>query len=599
MPATVTLDAVKPAIHEQIHELHKKLQLLDGDHKAYVERSQSDVEKNEDKIQRLRQDNKKLHKKLSDMLAGDEKVIKEAFQQHSAEKAAMKNKSGQAAIELMDQKLCDKMKCLNALHHQTEKKRKHLEDMQTEYKQRELEMQSKMEGEEGPSQGEQDEAADKEEVPEQTMRLLENRLEKAQLKCQEAEHIFSVYQKLKEHMQEESLTFQTQLDLIEAEILKQRNELKELEKMNKDALQAQDEARADLRQQEEEVTRERRQRARTLQNYKKQAEERRIHAERVERRAQQVALPGEDAIVDTQQMPSGENEEKVIRSFQKTFQKIKDAAGVTNTQEIVKRFKAQGETSKHLEELKNDNEMTLVRLREQKEKLEEEFCNQKYSGEAKLSRGQQDLEELQSHLQKEEKRHEKAKEELEQMSKILDETKAGIEHLAAKVKHIKVPKHYFPALDGSPLSDEQVLDLVGITEEKLQKLLDELEGQDLGQILKQMEEEEFQASIEAKLPAHNIRISLPAPSKQDMFEDEEDSGEDEGDVVTRATLKRQSKQLIESKTKRRTRPKEKKGKQQDNEATHGTEGQGLASHDVDGSRSIVGRSGDDANQKIF
>ncbi|XP_018097535.1 outer dynein arm-docking complex subunit 3 isoform X1 [Xenopus laevis] len=562
MPATVSLDAVKPPIHEQISELHKKLQLLDGDHKAYVERSQSDIEKNDDRIQRLRQDNKKLHKKLADMLVGDEKVIKEAFHQHSAEKAAMKNKSGQAAIELMDQKLCDKMKRLNAMHHQAEKKRKHLEELQTEYQQRELELQGKMEGEEGPSQDEQDEAADKEEVPEQqSMRLLENRLEKAQLKCQEAEHIFSVYQKLKEHMQDESLTFQTQLDLIEAEILKQRNELMELQKMNKDALQARDEARADLQQQEEEVTRERRERERTLQNYKKQAEERRIHAERVERRAQRVALPGEDATVDNQQTPSGEDEEKVIRTFQEAFQRIKDATGVTDTQEIVRRFIAQGETGKHLEELKIENERTLVRLKEQKEKLEEEFRNQKYSGEAKLSRGQQDLEELQSHLQKEEKRCEKTKEELEQMSKILNETKAGIEHLASKVKHIKVPKHYFPALDGSPLSDEQVLDLLGITEEKLQKLLEELEGQDLGQILKQMEEEEFQASIEGKLPAHNIRISLPAPSKQDMFEDEEDSGEDEGDVVTRATLKRQSQQIIESKTKRRTRPKKKKGKQ--------------------------------------
>ncbi|KAE8619940.1 hypothetical protein XENTR_v10010041 [Xenopus tropicalis] len=562
MPTTVTLDAVKPPIHEQISELHKKLQLLDGDHKAYVERSQSDIEKNEDRIQSLRQENKKLHKKLADMLAGDEKVIKEAFQRHASEKAAMKNKSGQAAIELMDQKLCDKMKRLNALHHQAERKRKHLEELQTEYKQRELEMQGKMVAEEGPSQDEQDEAADKEEVPEQqAMRLLENRLEKAQLKNQEAEHIFSVYQKLREHMQEESLTFQTQLDLIEAEIIKQRSELKELQKMNRDAVQARDEARTDLQQQEEEVTRERRERERTLQNYKKQAEERRIHAERVERRAQRVALPGDDATVDTQQTPSGEDEEKVIRTFQEAFQRIKEATGVTDTQEIVRRFIAQGETSKHLEELKIENERTLVRLKEQKEKLEEEFRNQKYSGEAKLSRGQQDLEELQSHLQKEEKRCEKTKEELEQMSKILNETKAGVEHLASKVKHIKVPKVYFPALDGSPLSDEQVLDLMGITEEKLQKLLEELEGQDLGQIIKQMDEEEFQASIEGKLPAHNIRISLPAPSKQDMFEDEEDSGEDEGDVVTRATLKRQSQQIIESKTKRRTRPKKKKGKQ--------------------------------------
>ncbi|CAH2305221.1 coiled-coil domain-containing 151 [Pelobates cultripes] len=71
---------------------------------------------------------------------------------------------------------------------------------------------------------------------------------------------------------------------------------------------------------------------------------------------------------------------------------------------------------------------------------------------------------------------------------------------------------------------------------------------------------EFQASIEGKLPAYNVRISLPAPAKQDIYDDE-DSGDDEGDVVTRAALKRQSQQIVESKTKRRTRPKKKRGKQ--------------------------------------
>lgn len=42
--------------------------------------------------------------------------------------------------------------------------------------------------------------------------------------------------------------------------------------------------------------------------------------------------------------------------------------------------------------------------------------------------------------------------------------------------------------------------------------------------------------------------------------DEEDSGEDDTDVVSRTALKRQSQQLIESKTKRRTRYRKKEGK---------------------------------------
>ncbi|XP_075062796.1 outer dynein arm-docking complex subunit 3 isoform X2 [Mixophyes fleayi] len=540
---------VKPPIHEQITELQKKIQLLDGDHKAYQESSSCTVQKNGENIQFLRQETKKLHRKLADLLAGDEKVIKEAFHSHAVERAAMRSKSGQAAIQLMDQKLCDKVKRLNALRHQTEVRRRRLEELQTEYKKNEAGKWAKS--------GKDDSAA----LEEQTLRLLENRLEKAQMKLQESEHIHNVYQKLKTHMQEESLTFQSQLDLIEAEILRQRHELKELQMMNKDAVMSRDMARAELQRQEEEFHRERRERERILQDYKRQAEERRMYAERAERRAQRVTLPGEDAPVETQQVPSGQEEEKVIRTYQEAFQRIKETTGVTDTQEVVRRFTAQGEIHRHLDEMKSENERIIVRLKEEKERLQEAFQELKYSGEAKLSSGQQVLEELQAHLQKEEKRKEKCKEELEKMSKILTTAKSGVEHLASKVQHIKVPRSYFPAKDLSTQSDEYVLDLLATSEQKLQKLLEQLEGQDIGEVLQQMEEEEFQASIEGKLPIYNVRIPLPAPARPDTFEDDEDSGEDEGDVVTRATLKRQSQQIVESKTKRKSRPKKRKGKQ--------------------------------------
>lgn len=55
-------------------------------------------------------------------------------------------------------------------------------------------------------------------------------------------------------------------------------------------------------------------------------------------------------------------------------------------QEVVLRFENQEETQAHLEELKKENEKQIARLREEKEKLQEEFEEMKYSGEAKLSR---------------------------------------------------------------------------------------------------------------------------------------------------------------------------------------------------------------------
>ena len=55
-------------------------------------------------------------------------------------------------------------------------------------------------------------------------------------------------------------------------------------------------------------------------------------------------------------------------------------------QEVVLRFENQEETKEHLEGLKKDNERTIERLREEKEKLQDEYEEMKYSGDAKLSR---------------------------------------------------------------------------------------------------------------------------------------------------------------------------------------------------------------------
>lgn len=46
----------------------------------------------------------------------------------------------------------------------------------------------------------------------------------------------------------------------------------------------------------------------------------------------------------------------------------------------------------------------------------------------------------------------------------------------------------------------------------------------------------------------------------DLLTDEEESMDDDADVVTRVALKRQSQQIIEAKTKRRTRYRKKDGK---------------------------------------
>ncbi|XP_041099409.1 coiled-coil domain-containing protein 151 isoform X1 [Polyodon spathula] len=558
MPGTSSADGIRPPLHEQIAELQRKIQLLEGDRKAYYESSQWTIKKNKESILQLRKENKQLHKKLAETLAGDDRVIKDAFCNRNVEKNELRNKTGKAAIEIVDHKVCDKIKRLNALKHDTETRRRRLQELQREYNRKVQESQgsslAQAEMEESKNEGESPA-----EQPQQNLRSLENRLEKAQLKCQEAEHIMKVYLKLKDHLQEESLTFQNKLDSMEAEILRQRQELRELQVMNSDAQLSKDRAKAELQHQEEVVYRERRQRDKILNELRKQAEERKAQAERVERRAQRAIMQPDDQSTEAQR--SGVEEENTVTTFEEAFERIKEATGVTNTQEVVERFVSQGDTQRHLELLKAENEKTLERLKEEREKLRADFQEMKYSGEAKLSSGQQMLEEFASHLREEEKRRDEARERLDRLSRVLSTVRAGVEHLRDKLQHVKIPRGHVPAAQLPPSSEEYVLELLSVSEQKLLQLLEELQGKDLNGILKEMEEEEFNASIEGKLPAYNMRITLPESHKQDLFDEDDESSDEDPDVISRTMLKRQSQQIIDSRTKRKARPKKKKGKQ--------------------------------------
>ncbi len=180
----------------------------------------------------------------------------------------------------------------------------------------------------------------------------------------------------------------------------------------------------------------------------------------------------------------------------------------------------------------------------------------------------------------------------------------------------------------SPSEDEYVLDQLAECEDKLQKVLEELDGKELQDVLKEMEDEDVsdnnvpvifacgysrelaaqnskmfllfsQFQAENKLPPYNTRVKFPAAQKDVMFDgkqipmfhtdevlhtrtarswtvkhnthkrfmclsgaslfrsDEEDSGDDEGDLMTRNTIKRQAQQVLEQRNRRKVTKRKK------------------------------------------
>ena len=80
-----------------------------------------------------------------------------------------------------------------------------------------------------------------------------------------------------------------------------------------------------------------------------------------------------------------EEQEEKISSYEEALAKIKDTTGVSDILEVVARFLNQGDTRTHLEQMQTEHSETLARLREEKERLQTQFEEMKYSGEAKMS----------------------------------------------------------------------------------------------------------------------------------------------------------------------------------------------------------------------
>ncbi|XP_075946756.1 coiled-coil domain-containing protein 151 isoform X3 [Anarhichas minor] len=542
----------KPALHDQITEMQRKIQLLECDRTASYESSQCAIKKNRERILQLRQDNKELYRKLAEVNAGDENVVKVAFQDRGLEKDAYRNMSAKAALTTLEQRVLCKVQRLNALKHTTQTQQRRLQELKMEYQRR------KPEGSGGAPSA--DARTQKKEEDAMNLRALENSLEKTQFKCKEAENIMINYQKLKSHLQEESVTFGSQLDGLEAEILKHRDELHNMQVMNNKAQLSKDTAKVELQQQEELLYKERKERERIIASCRKKVEERKAQAEKVDRRAQRTTMQPDELSSEAQRSTSrmGGEEDKTISTFEEAFQQIKEATGVTDVQEIVERFISQKETHQHLEKLKGENEKVLQQLKEQKELLSQQFQDMKYSGEAKLSSDQQMLEECEMQLQAQQQRCDAVKERLECLVKASGTVRAGVEHLADKLQHIPLSEDTLAEV--SPDSGEFVLELMTQCELKLQLLHEQLQGKDLAAILKEMEEDEFYVRIEGKLPAYNTRVKLSEDQRLDLFSDEDDSEEDEADIISREELKRQSQLIIDSKSKKKPQKKKKKNK---------------------------------------
>jgi len=546
--------AVSP--QDQISELNKKLQLHEGDLKAYIEASNTEINQNNEQIASLRHENKQLHRRLADVINGDDKVIDKALGDRKIEKQALKSKPGREAVQIIDQKVCDSIKRLNALKAETERKRKKLSELQT----REHLMTKDMNRQLSTSRGESEKAKSK--------RNIENQLDKAVLKQREAEHVKALYQKIKNALSSQALTFHSTLEEKEHRIAEADQELKRVKEMLVAAQMARDQAKQKLNENEESLIRERRERERALQELRLRAEEKR-GAEAIERRATRMesrtgstpvnADPNQAVQVSSQEL------ELKIKDYEVIYSRIKDATGVSSIDEAVSRFESQGETSRHLQNLKLENENKIAQLKEERLTLEQNFNAFKYSDAESLAKADTEFLAAQKELEEHKSLTVEFQEKLERQNKLLLNVRSGVQHLADKLDFVEGK---LPDQDSSDDLANQDVDLVAQISDILQR-----SGGRIDQLIESLGEDGLQGAkekagndltqwainrVEEISPFSTIKSpGAHATRAPGDLSDDESSGDDDVQMLTREEIKKQAQNIIDSKTKKRVRKTQK------------------------------------------
>lgn len=433
-------------MNQQIEDLRERMKVLQNDRKANVEVLEANKTSNKDEIRKLRDENKDLRQKL-------------ALLQKTALQDEGKDEIGHISKEVDRlRKVCDELKLKSSRY------RKSLEDLRDEVRDLELDSQRPhMEDNEYTRR----------------IRALENKLDKAMIKYNEAQSIRKTYEQIVRRLKEERVGFDNQLAAIERTLSAKQRDYEELLLLAGDANQAREGALGELDRIRAGYDEERKRRERGLRERHQMVQLRRQMLERIKQRemmrkslagdgdmggsnGQQYLLSTDNngSPFNGQSSQQALNTEKIaarnrIDIFENAFRKIKEATGVSDVNEVIQKIISQESTTENLINLTRENQGKIEGLAELRRKLKQKVEEVKYSGAGGAHRRKM-IDDHEDQLANSVTRFDRSKLKYDRLSKILISMKAGVGHMQDKLDPVR------EELGGRllDLSDETVVDVL-------------------------------------------------------------------------------------------------------------------------------------------
>jgi|EP01047_Picozoa_sp_COSAG01_P035629 chromosome segregation ATPase len=512
-----------------IEELQMKIQTLESERKTTFEQTQMLIRQNRDALTRGKMENRELRIALAQI-------------QKDAGAAGTEDAESSKLTDL-----CSELrKCYDDLRNDAAEKCDELEDLADGLKDLELESQKSNQGDSPVTR---------------QIRTLENRLDKAMIKYNEAQSIRRTYEQIVKRLKEERIGFDGQLAAVERTLKAKDHDLEELTLMLHDATHSKEQAKGELARLEDQLLEERKHRDEELKAKRKIAEQRAEMAKRLAEREQKrediqkeaagdLDAEGEDQLkesVITNVMHHNlnkktlEEEEEQIDRYEEAFRKIKDATGVSDINEVIMKVISQEDTLKGLLQMSDEADAKLTSLTEEKSDWEKKIEEIKYAS-SSAAGSRSVVHGFETQLAHSGARAERAQRKYKEVHDKFIHTMSGVEHLCEKLAEVKMDT---PAI---PLSEDTVVDVLAQCEQKLKMLMKG--GSTIRDLMAGGQGGEDGRPGSA-VREHNVRVKIEENDMNDDLPlDNEDDGVDD-EVMDREDVKRNSTSIVDKSKKKR------------------------------------------------
>jgi len=447
---------------DQLDHLKTKITRLDGDRRELFMSGEETKKKNNDAIEQLKQENREL-KRLRDEYLQNKRAVTPGLG------ASSMSRTG--GFEVVTNEMKNEAywkRRLDEAKNMSKSKKKQLVILQD--KLREVSDDKFGAVDESPLM--------------RTIRILENRLDKVMIKYNEAQSIRKTYEQIVKRLKEERVGYDNQLAAIERSLKGKEHDFEELLLLKHDASHAKELAQAELRKYEQKKSAVRDLRDTYLGDKKTSIQNKDEYIQKLERREMERGEKGDArshndiapdyyAGSDLANADSNTNRQK-LKDYDEAFRRIYEATGVSDVNDIIQKYTTQDETSKSLNDLKQEYLEKIEYLNNEKARIRSELNTLKYEAGENLSRKQFD--EIENNVNEVSNKCERARLKYERVSKVLINAKAGIEHLAHKLE-----THELPGKATISVTDETLVEALSQCVERLKIIYQDIQNDPLFQ----------------------------------------------------------------------------------------------------------------------